>query len=404
MKTLFCDNIAGIAGNMFAASFVDAGLVTQQELKELTVKLGLPEIKLLFHKVDKSGIEATLLEVDLSKLNDQHPDSSGHHHDQQHHHGHKHFTYREILDRIEQSDLTPNTKKIASSIYRLLAESEAEVHGVPIEKVHFHEVGNPDSLIDVVMAGYILDKMEYDRVCSTPVKLGRGLIKIDHGTYPVPPPATALLADGFSVDEVPEAITERNVELTTPTGAAIIKYLDPDFLSHWPGGISIGHGYGAGSMDLEGYPNVFRIALFEETNKSTDSTSLPYIEDKVVEISCNIDDQTPEKTGWCMQKLIELGALDVWFTPIQMKKNRPAICLSVLAENDDWKRLADWILRNSSTFGIRYKVWERLNLDRIFEKRIEDNVEITYKLGKTTDNEILKAKPEYDDVKDTWNS
>ncbi len=392
MKILFCDNIAGIAGDMFAASFVDAGLISEEQLKSIPQKLGIPEARLTFKKVKKANIVSTHLEVDLGGLhkNDDHSGHAGKGH---------HLTYREITDQLKQADLSPETRDISLSIYKLLAESEANVHDTSLENVHFHEVGNPDSLIDVVMAGTILANVQFDRVCSTPVKLGKGTVNIQHGTYPVPPPATAFLAQGFPVEAVPGAVKKKNVELSTPTGLAILKFLDPEFHQGWAEGTLLGHGYGAGSMDLGNYPNLFRIAVFERE----EDADLPYQKGKVVEISCNIDDQTAEKTGWCMEKLLEMGALDVWLTPIHMKKNRLAVCLSVLAKTDQWKLLADWMLRNTSTFGIRYKVWDKLSLDRDFEKRRTDgNAEITYKVGKTIDGEVLKTKPEYEEAKHLW--
>lgn len=395
MKVLFCDHIAGISGNMFAASCIDAGLVTEEEIKTIPQKLDFPKARIIVNKVKKAHIASTHVEVDLSDLKRNHGDDNHSHH----------LTYREITDIIEHADLSSGTKQISKSIYKILAECEAKVHNSSLEKVHFHEVGNPDSLIDVVLAGYILSNVQYDLVYSTPVKLGKGTVKIQHGTYPVPPPASAILAEGFQIGEVPDAIKEKNIELSTPTGLAILKYLKPEFSDGWTGGKLLKQGYGAGSMNLDGYPNLFRVALLEAETKWADSkpANLPYQKGEVMEIACNIDDQTAEKTGWCMDKLLEMGALDVWFTPIHMKKNRLAVCMSLLVDKDNWERYADWILRNTSTFGIRYKIWNKLRLDRHFEKRItDDNSEITYKVGTTTEGEVLKSKPEYEEAKNMW--
>lgn len=399
MKILFCDNIAGIAGDMFAASFLNAGLVSEDEVKSFPGKLGFNNIEIKIEKTARAFISAHQLEVvSKSKYKIQKHSSSL---SLSHSHDHDHNPYLKVIDKIENADLEIEVKNISKTIYKELAEAEAAVHGISLDEVIFHEVGNPDSIIDVVLAGYCLNKIKYDEVYSSPVKLGRGTIKIAHGLYPVPPPASLRLAENMLIDEVPGIIHEENIELSTPTGLSILKYLNPRFIKELPGGKILAHGYGAGTKNLGQYPNVFRIVLMKiESNEKAEP---PYKRDKVVEISCNLDDQTPEKTGWCVEQLIEQGALDVWVTPVSTKKNRLAICLSILSKEEDWEELADWVLRNTTTFGIRYRDWDRLILERKIESRkIDGGNEINFKVGYTLNGEEIKAKPEYEEIKKTW--
>jgi uncharacterized protein (DUF111 family) len=258
------------------------------------------------------------------------------------------------------------------------------------------------------------------------VKLGKGRIRIAHGTYPVPPPASARLALGMPVDPVPDAITRENVELSTPTGLAILSALDPEFVSGWPGGTLLAQGLGSGTMELDGYPNVFRVALLEEgrarnelgksgtasvslskgepspTAPAPESPSLPYLRDRVVEIRFNVDDQTGERTAWLMEKVLELGALDGWVSQILGKKGRPAQEMALLVKPKERDRFADFLLRHSTTLGIRFSTWDRMKLVREEETRETPHGPVSYKVAKTTRGEILKEKAEFEDLKKIW--
>ncbi len=398
MKILFCDNIAGISGNMFAASFLNAGIADEEEILRIPALLGYDNLEIKIDKRTKAFILSHHLEV-ISKSKPKFEQASNKF-TLNNAEEHAHNAYSSVIKRIEDSDLNANIKKNAKEIYRELAEAEAQVHGLTLDEVIFHEVGEPDSIIDVVMAGYCLDKTEYDKVYSTPVKLGRGNIKMAHGNYPIPPPASVRLSTGMEIEPVPETIQENNIELSTPTGLAILKYLKPEFISELPKGKILKHGYGAGTKDLKEYPNVFRIVLMDA---AAISAGLPYLADEVVEIACNLDDQTAEKTAWCMERLLEAGALDVWTYPVYSKKNRLAVCLTVLVSPGDKDKTADWLLKNTTTFGVRYRTWDRLKLDRKFEKRqTEDGREVTFKVGMNTDGAELKSKPEYEEVKRGW--
>ena len=403
-KALFLESVAGVAGDMFAAAFVDAGLITKDELTGLIGKLGLDGVTVEFESVIRATIKATLISIkwrDESWKNGfghKPPHHSYHHEntnlllgDDAKKHWHTH--YSDVDGLIEKSSLDADTKNLSRKIFRVLAEAEGQAHGIEIDEVAFHEVGTIDSILDVVMAAYCISKTGAAQVFATPIKTGRGFVTIQHGTHPIPPPASARLLIGMPVAHTPVAITRENVELSTPTGIAILKVLEPQFAGELPSGILLNQGMGAGTMDLGSYPNVFRVTLIE-----TDSPSrLPYETDSVVEIVCNIDDDTAEHMAWMAGKLLELGALDVWQTTATGKKGRVMIILSVLVEENSCSKFADWILRNGTTFGVRYRKWDRLKLARKFEARETAKGPVRYKIGLTLDGEILKEKAEYDD-------
>lgn len=309
---------------------------------------------------------------------------------------------------MEGSGLDPAAKAFALRVFRLLAEAEADSHGVPIEKVAFHEVGAVDSVVDVAMAGVCVSSVAADRVLASPVKLGRGTIRIQHGTYPVPPPASARLAVGMPVAPVPETITRPDVELSTPTGLAILRALEPGFVEGWPAGTLLAQGSGSGTMDLGDYPNVFRVALLEigEAARAAATPSgappLPYETDRVVEIRCNLDDQTGERTAWLLEKAMEGGALDAWVTPVLGKKGRPGTLFTVLVAPDRLPTFADFLLRSSTTFGVRYSTWDRFKLVREEEIRETKEGPVSFKVGRTLDGEKLKEKPEFEDLRKIW--
>jgi hypothetical protein len=426
-KTLFLESVAGIAGDMFAASFLDAGLVSIEEFQSLPSLLNLAGVEIEAGSAIRATMKAARIVV---KWNDEawkhafgknhahnnehsHADGDAHGHEHSHHHhdqstnlllgedahSHWHTHYVDIKRLIADSKLDQDTKKLALDIFHLIAEAESAAHGMSIEDVAFHEVGTIDSILDVVMAAYCFSRVSPARVFATPVKVGRGVVRMQHGTHPVPPPASARLLIGMPIAKTPNEITRTDVELSTPTGIAILKALSPQFVNEMPSGVVLKQGMGAGSMDLDSYPNVFRVTLLEA---STAPDPLPYARDTVVEIACNIDDDTSEHMAWLAEMLLQKGALDVWTTTVTGKKGRTGFCLSLLARVDDRNILADFLLRHGTTFGVRMKEWDRLKLARRFEKRDTPRGEVTYKIGMTTTGEVLKEKPEFADVRSIW--
>jgi uncharacterized protein (TIGR00299 family) protein len=431
-KAVYLESVAGVAGDMFVASFVDAGLVNVEELNALPGLLGMDGVGIAVSRVRRAEIQATHIQVTWDRKSDLFPHGHHHHHDEPHDHhdhghdhdhhhhphsehkvgtethlelhvplhdgGHAHFA--DIDQCIAESRLDKPVKELARKIFRLLAEAEASVHGFAVDDVAFHEVGAVDSIMDVVMASYCVNKLGDCTWYASPIRPGRGFVKMAHGTHPVPPPASLQLLAGLPTAPVPQAILLTNVELSTPTGIAILKALAPRFVAEVPSGTLLGHGVGAGTMTLGHFPNIFRVILLNEEIPPVSAEG--FDADRVVEIACNIDDDTAEHIAWMASQLLERGALDSWLTPITGKKGRPAVCLSVLAAEADWSALAAWILQNGTTFGVRYRQWDRLKLHRRFERRETAGGALTYKVGLAKDGGVLKEKPEFEEVRRVW--
>jgi uncharacterized protein (TIGR00299 family) protein len=408
-KAIFLGSVAGVAGDMFAAAFVDAGLVSIEQLDRLTQSLGLTGVRVLSESVIRATVKATRISVVCDTDEWRQQFSAGHGQGDHHHHHHDntnlileekqehwHVHYGEIDRFIERSSLDEGVRDRARGIFKLLGEAEASVHDIELDRAAFHELGTIDSILDVVMAAYCVEKVGAAEFFATPIKPGRGLIKIAHGTHPVPPPATTKLLIGLPVVPTPAAIADENIELSTPTGVAILRSLEPRFVNEIPAGVITAAGRGSGTRDLGNYPNVFSVAVLERAESATD---LPYFTDKVFEIVCNIDDDTGEHLAWMCEQLLSLGALDVWQTPGTGKKGRSMVCLSVLATRADLGKLADWMLQNGTTFGLRYQEWDRLKLSPEFEERDHDGIKVKYKIGKDITGKTVKEKQEFDSWK-----
>jgi uncharacterized protein (DUF111 family) len=241
------------------------------------------------------------------------------------------------------------------------------------------------------------------RFVATPIRPGRGFVRIQHGVHPVPPPASARLLEGLPVASTPAAITRTDIELSTPTGIAILRSLRPAFAAELPAGTVLRQGCGAGTLDFGAFPNVFRVTLLDAAESApAPAAALPYETDRVVEVAANVDDDTGERLAWLAERLLAQGALDVWLTPATGKKGRPLTCFQFLVAEADFPRLADWFLRHSTTFGIRHRAWDRLKLARRFEPRPGPGGPVTHKVGLTTTGEELKAKPEFEELRRRW--
>ena len=408
-KALYLDSVAGVAGDMFAAAFVDAGLADVGELNSLASQIGLEGVVIETSEVLRASVKATTLNVRTmgDAWRARFPGASGQAH--QHHDNSNlavgaaldhdwHVHYPAIDKFLAESSLDDFVKQRAREIFTLIAEAEASVHGIPVEKAAFHEIGTVDSVMDVVMAAYCFNKVNADTTYATPIKPGRGTITIAHGTHPVPPPASAKLLIGMPTALTPSEIDRENVELSTPTGIAILRYLAPSFVNEMPAGTLLATGRGSGALDLGNYPNIFQVSLIET---QSDESQLPYLSDPVIEIAVNIDDDTAEHLAWIAERLLAMGALDVWQTPGTGKKGRSMVCLSTLVQASDSDRIADWLLRNSTTFGIRYRKWDRLMLEREIETRQENGRDVRYKIGRTRTGEKLKEKIEFDDWRES---
>jgi uncharacterized protein (TIGR00299 family) protein len=320
MKLAYIDCISGISGDMTLGALVDCGI----ELDKLQAgidSLGFPNIKLTSEEVKRRGFRACKVKVL---------------HEPEHAHRHLHH----ITEKIDASAvLTPPQKDLAKRIFTCIGEAEAKVHGTTIRKVHFHEVGAVDSIADIVGCAVGLALLGVDRIVCSPVPTGTGHIEIEHGRVSVPAPATAEILKG-----VPLAPSVVPFELTTPTGAAIVKTVADEFGPLPPMTIQT-IGLGAGDRDLKEQPNVLRLILGEAASGIAT--------DQVWVLETNLDDISGEIIGHCTAKLFEAGALDVYTTSIQMKKNRPGVLLSVLCPADLVAKLEKIIFRETSTLGIR---------------------------------------------------
>lgn len=421
-RVLFLECVSGVAGDMFAAAFVDAGLVTAAEVADVPRRLGLAGVRVEITPVIRATMRATHLKViapaePAAAAPDPAETETHLVFDPAAHHAH--HRHADIDRQIAAADLPEGVRRRARAVFRLIAEAEAAAHGMAVDAIAFHEVGAADSIVDVVLAAWCIEKVNPDRICATPIRPGRGFVRMAHGRHPVPPPASARLLEGLPVAPTPAGIARENIELSTPTGIAILKSLAPEWVGELPAGVVREQGMGAGTLDLGEVPNVFRVAVVEAVSPRPAGTpagaapmpatslppsppSLPYETDRVVEVAANIDDDTGEHLAWLAERLLAQGALDVWMTPAVGKKGRPLTCFQFLATEGDGARLADWFLRHSTSFGVRHRTWDRLKLARRFETRSTPAGPLTYKIGLTIEGAVLKEKPEFDEQRRHW--
>jgi len=331
MKLAYLDYLSGISGDMTLGALVDCG-VELAAIQAGIDSLGFPNIRLSSEEVKRHGFRAVKVKVE---------------HEPEHAHRHLHH----ITEKIDASSvLTPPQRDLAKRIFTCIGEAEAKVHGTTIRKVHFHEVGAVDSIADIVGAAVGLSLLGVDRIVCSPVPTGTGHIEIEHGRVSVPAPATAEILKG-----VPLAASAVSFELTTPTGAAIVKTVADEFGPLPPMTMET-IGFGAGDRDLKEQPNVLRLIIGEAADKMAS--------DMVWVLETNLDDISGEVIGHTTAKLFEAGALDVYTTSIQMKKNRPGVLLSVLTPGELTAKLEKIIFRETSTLGVRRWQASRHNLER----------------------------------------
>lgn len=363
MKIAYLDCFSGISGDMFLAAMIDAGL-NVNELKRELKKLNLKNYEIKTRRIKKNGILATKFDV-IAK---------GRQHD---------AGINEIIALIGRSGLGEDIKKKSREIFMRIARAEAKVHGIAVGKIHFHEIAAVDSIIDIVGAAIAVKKLGIEKIYSSAPNLGMGFVKCSHGILPVPGPATAELLKG-----IPVASGSARAELVTPTGAALLAEFVSAF-GKMPQMKITGIGYGAGNAELE-RPNVLRIFIGDADSEGG------YENIKLIET--NIDDMNPEIYDYVMERLFSRGALDVFLTPIYMKKNRPAVKLSVLAESNKLDDVIEIIFNETSTFGIRISDVARRTLQRKIVKVKTRYGAISVKVG-SVNGEIKSISPEYEGCK-----
>jgi len=377
VRILYFDCFSGISGDMTVGALRDIG-VPENIFHDAIAALGLgDEIHFHFLKGSKQNIAGTKFDVH-SHTHTHHNHDHGHHHDHGHSHGR---TYRQIRELLESSTLDPEVLRRALAVFHRIAVAEGKIHGIPPEEVGFHEVGAADSIGDVVAACAGLVSLGVIRCESSPLVEGSGWIDCAHGRFPLPAPATLEILAG-----IPLRQTEEPTEFITPTGAAILAEFATRF-GPMPAMQIKTTGYGLGTRDTPPRPNALRLVL-----GTAAETASP---DSIFQIETNLDDLSPELAGAAMQSLLQHGALDVFFTPAQMKKNRPGFVLTVLCHEDKREELTKILLTETTAFGVRSHRTERITLRREFQNVTTAFGQVQVKLG-FLGSQLVQISPEFD--------
>ncbi len=430
MRVAYLDCFSGISGDMFLGALADAG-VSPKLLEDTVAALDIGA-RLEISKVTRGGISGTKVDVYTNIQNGEDEkdqprevlaDHSAHDHDHSHGHFHNHRhedkhsvpTRRshgrglaEIRQIIEKAPLSRAAKTIAIKIFVALGEAEAEIHATSIDKVHFHEVGAVDAMVDIVCAAVGAESLAIDQWICSPLNVGGGTVKCAHGTLPVPAPATLKL-----LRDAPVYSSGPQVELVTPTGAAIVKALCTSFAT-FPAMKVQQAGYGAGTREFRDHPNLLRLTIGEATpakKKANDSNVLTdasngvshrisdgTIGDRITVLEANLDDLSPQVLAYAMEKLLSEGALDVFSVPVQMKKSRPGALLTVLAKLEDAERLSKVIFAETTTLGVRRRDEERQTLSRRWETVATTWGPVRIKIA-NMNGSISNYAPEYEDCR-----
>ncbi len=362
-RVLFLEPVGGIAGDMFLAALIDLG-VSPQALEGPLRTLGVPGWSFKVSRAERHAITGTHLEVVLD-AQEEHP----------------HRSYRDIEGLVGASALPVRAKATALEIFRRIGEVEAKIHGVTLDEIHFHEVGGVDSIVDICGAALALELLGWPQVFTTPPPLGSGMIRIAHGTVPVPVPATLEL-----LKDVPVRF-EGKGELTTPTGAAILKTVAT--FSAPPELIVERIGYGVGTKDWPDRANVLRASVGRRSADRAESLTV---------LECNVDDASPQLLGALIERLLEKGALDAWLTPVVMKKGRPGHLIGVLADAEHRGALVEVLLTESTSLGVRQSPVERIALERRFDVVQTPWGPVNVKVG-LRHGRVVNVAPEFEDCR-----
>jgi uncharacterized protein (TIGR00299 family) protein len=425
MRIAYLECFSGISGDMFLGALVDAG-VSPRLLEDTVAALALGA-KLEISRVVRSGISATKVDVwgegekDMpreeywAKQNaehaaapalieasghHEHPHEHGHSHSHEHTHshtspvehaphthGHTHRGLNEIRKIISAAPISNQAKETAICVFEALGAAEAKIHNVPVEEIHFHEVGAVDAIVDIVCAAVGAEALAVDEFVCSPLNVGGGTVHCAHGTFPIPAPATLEL-----LREAPVYSSGVQAELVTPTGAAIVKTLARRFEA-FPAMKVERAGYGAGSRDFERNPNVVRLVIGEAA-KPLDKVN----PETISVLEANIDDLNPQVFGYVLDRLLEEGALDVFGVPVQMKKNRPGTLLTVLCKSDDAGKLTQLIFEETTTLGVRQRQEVRQTLARRWENVRTPWGEVRIKIA-SMNGTVTNYAPEYEDCR-----
>src|SRR5271165_5816578 len=413
MRIAYLECFSGISGDMFLGALVDAG-VAPRVLEETVAALGIGA-RLEVSRVVRSGISATKVDVyvdgkkdlpreeyweqqtgahgrhDHAHQDHQHHDRDRREHSHSHEHPHSHEHGRgltEIRAKISAADISETAKKTAIAIFEALGQAEAKIHNTSVESVHFHEVGAVDAIVDIVCAAVGAEALGVDEIVCSSLNVGGGTVKCAHGVFPVPAPATVeLLANA------PAYSSGLQAELVTPTGAAIVKTLATRFTA-FPEMKIEKSGYGAGSRNFPGHPNVVRLTIGEAASTLAAKTA----SDTVTVLEANLDDLNPQVFGYVMDRLLEEGALDAFGMPVQMKKNRPGTLLTVLCKPEDASKLTQLLFTETTTLGVRRRDEVRQTLARRWENVRTQWGEVRIKIA-SMNGIVTNYAPEYEDCR-----
>jgi uncharacterized protein (TIGR00299 family) protein len=401
MRIAYLDCFSGISGDMFLGALVDAGVPAQ--LLENTVAALNVGARLEISKVNRSGIAATKVDVFVGNEKElpreefwaKQSHAHGHHHarveagDSPAPHEHSHGrTLNQIRDTVQRAAISESARKTAIGIFEALGAAEAKLHNVAIDKIHFHEVGAVDAMVDIVGAAVAAEALAVDEIVCSPLNVGSGTVKCAHGTLPVPAPATVEL-----LKDVPVYSSGIQAELVTPTGAAIVKRLVKRFVP-FPEMKIEKAGYGAGTRDFPGHANVLRLTIGESQAGFAAHTA----QETITVLEANLDDLNPQVFGYVMDRVLEEGALDAFAVPVQMKKNRPGLLLTVLCRPEDAAPLTQIIFTETSTLGIRRRDEKRQILARKWVTVSTQWGDVRLKLA-SMNGTVTNLAPEYEDCR-----
>lgn len=382
MKVIYLDCSMGAAGDMLMAALYEL-LEDKQAFLDMMRSLGLPGIEISAEPAVKCGITGTHMKVlvhgseELDALHDHlHEHAHEHSHDHEHHH---HTDLHEIEHLLSHLDLPQTVRDDALAVYRRIAEAESKVHGRPVDQIHFHEVGTLDALADVVGVCLLMHLLAPEKVYASSVHVGCGQVKCAHGILPVPAPATTLLLSG-----VPIYGGAIQGELCTPTGAALLTHFVTKF-GELPAMRLLKSGYGMGTKDFPA-ANCVRAMLGEQDAPT----------EEILELSCNLDDCTGEAIGFAMERLLDAGALDVYWTSVGMKKNRPGILLTCMCRPLDREKMVELLFRHTTTLGVRESAFRRYTLSR--ESKTIQTPDGDIRVKVSTGYGVTREKPEFEDL------
>jgi pyridinium-3,5-bisthiocarboxylic acid mononucleotide nickel chelatase len=390
LRVLYFDCFAGAAGDMILGALLDAGV----PFDELTSALGSLAVEgwdVSVARVVKTGVTATKFRVH-EHAHARHQDLKTSGPQDHHHHDHGHHSLDQIFAAINRSSLSDTGKARAIAMFRRLGEAESAIHGIPIDQIHLHEVGALDSIIDIVGAVFAIEWFKADRIVVSPINVGSGMVRTEHGVFPVPAPATIAL-----VKNAPVYSSGIQSELLTPTGALILTEFASEYGPVPPMRIDK-VGYGAGDRELKETPNVVRVlvgeavAEAEAAQAASLQTSM-----KVAVLECEIDDMNPQIFGVLMEKLYAAGALEVFYSAVQMKKNRPGTLMTIVARPEQREAMTEIVFRESTTIGIRHQELSRECLDREMVAVTTTLGPVRFKVARR-DGRVLNAQPEFEDL------